>query len=41
MADQRVLQVQQWLNETYKNDDRYNEITEDGLTGWSGSAMVK
>ena len=35
MADQRVLQVQQWLNETYKNDDRYNEITEDGLTGWS------
>lgn len=30
MADERVLQVQQWLNKTYGNDSRYNKITEDG-----------
>lgn len=35
MADERVLQVQQWLNKTYGNDSRYNKITEDGKTGWS------
>lgn len=32
--DQRVLQVQQWLNATYGNDSRFNRVTEDGITGW-------
>lgn len=35
MADERVLQVQQWLNETYGNDSRFNTVNEDGKTGWS------
>lgn len=35
MADERVLQVQEWLNQTYGDDSRFNKIEEDGLTGWS------
>lgn len=35
MADERVLQVQKWLNETYGDDSRFNIIEEDGKTGWS------
>lgn len=35
MADERVLQVQKWLNETYGNDSRFNTVDEDGKTGWS------
>lgn len=34
MADQMVLKTQQWLNNTYGNDSRYNSVTEDGITGW-------
>lgn len=26
MADERVLQVQQWLNKTYGNDSRYKKL---------------
>lgn len=33
--DERVLQVQQWLNTTYGDDSRFNTLTEDGLTGWN------
>ena len=34
MADERVLQVQQWLNSTYGDDSRFNKVTENGKTGW-------
>ena len=33
--DQMVLATQQWLNNTYGNDSRYNRVTEDGITGWN------
>lgn len=32
--DVMVLKVQEWLNETYGNDSRFNRVTEDGITGW-------
>lgn len=32
--DQMVYYTQQWLNETYGNDSRFNKVTVDGLTGW-------
>lgn len=34
MADEMVLQAQQWLNQTYKGRYGYNEIVTDGKTGW-------
>ena len=33
--DSRVLQTQQWLNETYGGMVGYNRVTEDGITGWN------
>lgn len=33
--DVMVLKTQEWLNDTYGNDSRYNRITEDGQTGWN------
>ena len=30
-----VLKTQEWLNETYGNDSRFNRVDEDGATGWS------
>ena len=32
--DQMVLKVQQWLNNTYRGDKRFNEVPENGKTGW-------
>lgn len=32
--DAMVLATQQWLNKTYGNDDRFNMVVEDGITGW-------
>lgn len=32
--DVMVLQTQQWLNETYGNDNRFQHVEEDGFTGW-------
>lgn len=32
--DEMVLKTQQWLNSTYKGKSGYNEIPEDGSTGW-------
>lgn len=32
--DAMVLRVQEWLNDTYGNDSRFNRVTEDGITGW-------
>lgn len=32
--DEMVLRVQQWLNETYGNDSRFNRVNENGKTGW-------
>ncbi len=34
MADEMVLETQQWLNATYGSDSRFNRVAEDGLTGW-------
>lgn len=34
MADQMVLKTQQWLNNVYGQDSRFNLLTEDGVTGW-------
>ena len=34
MADQMILKTQQWLNNTYGDDSRFNRVTEDGITGW-------
>ncbi|MBR2505320.1 MAG: DUF1906 domain-containing protein [Bacilli bacterium] len=33
--DEMVFRTQQWLNSTYGNDSRYNEIEENGKTGWA------
>ena len=33
--DVMVLKTQEWLNETYGNDSRFNRVDEDGATGWS------
>ena len=35
MVDQMVLQTQQWLNNTYGNDSRFNRVEENGQTGWA------
>ena len=32
--DAMVLKVQEWLNDTYGQDSRFNRVTEDGITGW-------
>lgn len=32
--DSMVLATQRWLNRTYGGDSRYNEVEEDGVTGW-------
>ena len=32
--DQMVLKVQQWLNNTYRGDKRFNEVPENGKTEW-------
>ncbi len=32
--DERVLEVQRWLNKTYGGRAGFNEVTEDGITGW-------
>lgn len=32
--DLMVLETQQWLNETYGNDSRYEKVEENGKTGW-------
>jgi hypothetical protein len=32
--DVMVLATQQWLNNTYGNDTRFNVVPEDGITGW-------
>lgn len=34
-GDPLVLSAQQWLNETYGDDSRYNIIPENGKTGWT------
>lgn len=34
MADEMVLETQQWLNKTYGSVDGFGTITEDGITGW-------
>ncbi|HEY4399195.1 MAG TPA: glycoside hydrolase domain-containing protein [Lactobacillaceae bacterium] len=35
MADQKVLDVQRWLNATYGGVAGYDEVDEDGNTGWA------
>lgn len=35
MTDQMVLATQKWLNKTYRGKHGYNEISEDGYTGWN------
>jgi len=35
MADERVRDVQKWLNQTYGKVSGYEKVTEDGVTGWS------
>ena len=32
--DQKVLEVQQWLNKTYGDDSRFKKVNENGQTGW-------
>lgn len=32
--DQMVLETQQWLNKTYGSDSRYENVAENGKTGW-------
>lgn len=32
--DVMILETQKWLNSTYRNDSRFNAVTEDGITGW-------
>jgi peptidoglycan hydrolase-like protein with peptidoglycan-binding domain len=34
MADEMVLETQQWLNKTYGNVSGFNKVTENGKTGW-------
>lgn len=34
MADEMVLETQQWLNKTYGSVSGFGTVTEDGLTGW-------
>ncbi|AVK61057.1 bacteriocin activator [Lactobacillus sp. CBA3605] len=34
MADQLVLETQEWLNSTYSNVDGFGVVPENGLTGW-------
>ncbi|WP_405992050.1 glycoside hydrolase domain-containing protein [Streptomyces sp. NBC_00986] len=35
MADQKVLEAQQWVNATYKSVSGYQACPEDGKTGWA------
>ena len=35
MNDEMVLKTQQWLNATYSGKTGYNEIPENGNTGWT------
>ena len=32
MTDKMVLRTQQWLNQTYSGDSRFNKVAEDGQT---------
>lgn len=32
MTDKMVLRTQQWLNQTYGGDSRFNKVAEDGQT---------
>ena len=34
LRDAWVLEVQQWLNQTYSGQSGYNNVDEDGFTGW-------
>lgn len=33
--DEMVLATQKWLNRTYVNDNRFNQVEESGHTGWN------
>lgn len=35
MADEMVLETQQWLNKAYGNVSGFKKVTEDGKTGWT------
>lgn len=35
VGDPYVFYTQEWLNDTYGNDSRFNTITENGKTGWA------
>ena len=35
VGDPYVFFTQQWLNDTYGNDSRFNTVTENGKTGWA------
>lgn len=35
VGDPYVYNTQQWLNNTYGNDSRFNAVTENGKTGWN------
>ena len=35
VGDPYVFYTQQWLNENYGNDSRFNRVTENGKTGWA------
>ncbi|MDG4972929.1 DUF1906 domain-containing protein [Lactococcus lactis] len=35
MADERVRDVQKWLNQTYGKVSGYEKVTEDGVTSWA------
>ena len=35
VGDPYVFYTQQWLNDTYGNDSRFNTVTENGKTGWA------
>jgi Putative peptidoglycan-binding domain-containing protein len=34
LADEKILEVQKWLNTTYTGIDGYTPVIENGLTGW-------
>lgn len=34
MADEMVLTTQKWLNKTYGNVSNFQQVTENGRTGW-------
>ena len=35
MADPWVMNVQQWLNDTYTGVSGWNQVDVDGVTGWA------